>query len=217
MQIYLYSACLASHRKFKFRLVRASANMAKILIDETSSLIAAIFSVLIAILGTSCNLVTMIVILNRIKIRKHSTSPGIFYLALSDFIFSAICLPLQATRYFSRDWPFSQTSCEWFPLIFFGNVALSTFIMGFISINRAVHVYCSRLGQSLFTWKKSTLMVLGLCLFTFALLLPPVLGHWGKTGFQNETFSCTFIFEHVISFCLCFLLIMLTCLSFRVK
>ena len=66
-----------------------------ILIDEKSALVGGIFVVLCAILGITVNSITMFVILARKRVRYHFTSPSLFYLSLSDFVFSAVCLPLQ--------------------------------------------------------------------------------------------------------------------------
>ena len=56
--------------------------------------------------------------IEKTDLRYHCTSPALFYLSLSDLIFSIICLPLQAMRFFSMDWPFGRENwtCEWFPL-----------------------------------------------------------------------------------------------------
>ena len=56
--------------------------------------------------------------IEKTDLRYHCTSPALFYLSLSDLIFSIICLPLQAMRFFSMDWPLGRKNwtCEWFPL-----------------------------------------------------------------------------------------------------
>ena len=66
-----------------------------ILIDETSALVGGTFFVACAILGITVNSITMTVILARKSVRYHFLSPSLFFLSLSDFVFSAICLPLQ--------------------------------------------------------------------------------------------------------------------------
>ena len=68
---------------------------------------------------------------------------AIFFLSLSDFVFCTIMLPLQAVRYFTRDWPFGKDgwTCRTYPLFFFSNIALSVFILSLIAVNRAAVLY----------------------------------------------------------------------------
>ena len=64
-------------------------------IDSVSSVIGGIGAILCALLGTISNGLTMWVILKRSKIRGHLTSPLLFLMCLSNFVFSLIGLPIK--------------------------------------------------------------------------------------------------------------------------
>ena len=64
-------------------------------IDSVSSVIGGIGAILCALLGTISNGLTMWVILKRSKIRGHLTSPFLFLMCLSNFVFSLIGLPIK--------------------------------------------------------------------------------------------------------------------------
>ena len=53
-----------------------------------------------SVLGVVGNLLTAIVLIGHPGLRKHSTAPFLTSLAFSDFIFSALNLPLLAARLF---------------------------------------------------------------------------------------------------------------------
>ena len=64
-------------------------------IDTVSSVIGGIGAILCALLGTISNGLTMWVILKRSKIRGHLTSPLLFLMCLSNFVFSLVGLPIK--------------------------------------------------------------------------------------------------------------------------
>ena len=64
-------------------------------IDSVSSVIGGVGAILCALLGTISNGLTMWVILKRSKIRGHLTSPLLFLMCLSNFVFSLIGLPIK--------------------------------------------------------------------------------------------------------------------------
>ena len=64
-------------------------------IDSVSSVIGGIGAILCSLLGTISNGLTMWVILKRSTIRGHLTSPLLFLMCLSNFVFSLIGLPIK--------------------------------------------------------------------------------------------------------------------------
>ena len=73
-----------------------------VLIDDKSALVGAIGAGLCATLGTIANIVTISVIIARKSIRKQSTSPTLFFLALYQLIFSIAMLPFQMIRFATK-------------------------------------------------------------------------------------------------------------------
>jgi len=155
--------------------------------------VAGTFAVICGLLGALANGITMAVILKDKKIKSHCTTPAIFFLSLSDFVFCTISLPSQAVRYFTRGWPFGEDSwtCKFYPLVIFSNIALSVFILCLIAVNRAAVLYDFRMGKRWFTWKRTAIMVVLLWIFAALFMIPNLTGTWGETGFEESTFSCT--------------------------
>ena len=76
------------------------------LFDEDISNVAAWAAVICSVLGCVGNSLTILVLLCKPTLRKHSTTPFLLSLAFSDLCFSAFNLPLTAARFFMRCWPF---------------------------------------------------------------------------------------------------------------
>ena len=76
------------------------------LFDEDISNVAAWAAVICSVLGCVGNSLTILVMLCKPTLRKHSTTPFLLSLAFSDLCFSAFNLPLTAARFFMRCWPF---------------------------------------------------------------------------------------------------------------
>ena len=82
----------------------------------------------------------MIALLRYSRLRRHATTAFVISLSCSDFIFSAVNMPLTASRYLNEAWILGDTLCQIFPLFFYGNVAVSLLSMVAITVNRWVIV-----------------------------------------------------------------------------
>lgn len=82
------------------------------------------------------NLVTVIALLKYARLRRHATTAFIISLSISDLIFSAVNMPLTASRYYNEAWVLGDTMCTIFPIFFYGNVAVSLLSMVAITLNR---------------------------------------------------------------------------------
>lgn len=69
-----------------------------------------------------------------------STSFTAFLLSLtfSDLLFCAIMMPMQAIRYYHRQWTFGDFLCQVFPFVFYSNVCVSMLSMILMTINRYI-------------------------------------------------------------------------------
>ena len=56
-------------------------------------------------------------------------------------------------RFFFMDWPFGRDNwtCQWFPLLWFTNHAMSILIMTLIAINRALAIFDDILAKKVFS------------------------------------------------------------------
>ena len=115
-----------------------TTNKTKILIGETSSTFGVVGAITCSVLGTLLNLLVLIVILTRAKVRNYNASPLMFYHSLSLLTFSALCLPVAAMRFYYRDNIFKhlpEEGCSFFSLVFFANLAVTNWIVCMISLN----------------------------------------------------------------------------------
>lgn len=84
------------------------------------------------------NLITALALLRCPKLRGHATTTFVLSLCVSDLLFCSINLPLTASRYLYEKWILGDVLCQLFPVIFYGNVAVSLLSMVAITLNRSV-------------------------------------------------------------------------------
>ncbi|KAG7208339.1 hypothetical protein KM043_014575 [Ampulex compressa] len=154
---------------------------------------AAVCAIIFSVVGVLGNLVTVIALLKYTRLRRHATTAFVISLSISDLIFSAVNLPLTASRYLKEAWLLGDTLCQIFPLFFYGNVAVSLLSMVGITINRYILISRSDIYAQIYTTKRIILMLIAIWTLSFSLLLPPLLGFWGKLGLDSPTFSCTIL------------------------
>ncbi|XP_011868593.1 PREDICTED: protein trapped in endoderm-1 [Vollenhovia emeryi] len=157
------------------------------------TIVAAACAIIFSIIGVLGNLITVIALLKYTRLRRHATTAFVISLSISDLIFSAVNLPLTASRYLNEAWVLGETLCKIFPLFFYGNVAVSLLSMVAITINRYILISQSDIYSQLYTSRGITLMLIVIWTLSFLMLLPPLLGIWGTLGLDSATFSCTIL------------------------
>ena len=113
-------------------------NKTIIIIGQVSSTFGVFGAITCSVLGTLLNLLVLIVILTRAKVRRYNASPLMFYHSLSLLTFSALCLPVAAMRFYFRDNIFKhlpEEGCSYFSFVFFANLAVSNWIVSIVSLN----------------------------------------------------------------------------------
>ncbi|XP_072145052.1 protein trapped in endoderm-1-like [Dermacentor andersoni] len=157
------------------------------------SYVAGACCALFVLLGVPGNLLTL-VSLGRSRRLRGPTTAFVLSLCCADLLFCVVNLPLTATRYFRRCWMFGDDMCVVFGFFFYGNVATSIFSMTGISVSRSfrgVLVNSRRRHDRLFSGWRTVMAVITCWLLGFGLLLPVLLGWWGRFGLHRPTFSCT--------------------------
>ncbi|XP_076619287.1 trapped in endoderm 1 [Colletes latitarsis] len=154
---------------------------------------AAVCAIIFCVVGVAGNLVTVIALLKYTRLRRHATTAFVISLSISDLIFSAVNMPLTASRYLHEAWVLGETLCKIFPLFFYGNVAVSLLSMVAITINRYILISRSEIYAQLYTTRRIILMLIAIWTLSFSILLPPLLGFWGTLGLEPSTFSCTIL------------------------
>ncbi|XP_075750454.1 protein trapped in endoderm-1 isoform X2 [Rhipicephalus microplus] len=130
------------------------------------SYVAGACCVLFVILGVPGNLLTL-VSLGRSRRLRGPTTAFVLSLCFADLLFCAINLPLTATRYFRRCWMFGDD-------------------MAVLVDSRLRH-------DRLFSGTRTLMAVVSCWLVGFGLLVPVLLGWWGRFGLHRPTFSCTIL------------------------
>ncbi|XP_037808574.1 protein trapped in endoderm-1 isoform X1 [Lucilia sericata] len=160
---------------------------------HSATLFAAICACLFIVVGIFGNLITMFALMRSPKIRCHATTAFVLSLCISDLLFCSFSLPLTAVRFFKERWTFGETLCKIFPVIFYGNVAVSLLSMVCITINRYILIACHNLYANIYKTKFIAIQLIFVWAVSFLLLLPAVLGIWGEMGLDEVTFSCTIL------------------------
>lgn len=126
-------------------------------------------------------------------LRAHATTAFIISLCASDLVFCLLCLPPTAARFLLSRWPLGPVACAVFPLLFYGNVAVSVLSMTAIAVNRYILIMWHSVYARLYSRAHILLMVLLVWLTGFSLLVPPLVGAWGCLGLEPRSFSCTIL------------------------
>ncbi|XP_059223902.1 protein trapped in endoderm-1 isoform X2 [Stomoxys calcitrans] len=163
------------------------------LYPHSSTMFAAVSACVLTVVGICGNLVTIIALLKSPKIRYHPTTSFVLSLCISDLLFCSFSLPLTAVRFFKEKWTFGDHLCQIFPVIFYGNVAVSLLSMVCITINRYILIACHNIYIQLYRRKWIICQLAFVWIVSFLLLLPPLLGIWGEMGLDEKTFSCTIL------------------------
>jgi hypothetical protein len=140
------------------------------------SVVAGIWAIICALIGTIVNVIALIVIYSRGSIRDQAFTPFVVSLTLSDLIFSLVFLPMNAVRYFTRTWIFPECTCEIFPVFFYANACISTFSLALIAISRVFTAF--EMSNKYFTMRNNLLMAITAWFLAFAYTtIPWTTGH----------------------------------------
>ncbi|KAK9692605.1 7 transmembrane receptor (rhodopsin family) [Popillia japonica] len=103
---------------------------------RAATVFASICAILFCIIGFLGNFVTILALARCPKLISQATTAFVLSLCISDLIFCSVSLPLIASRYIYERWILGMTCCKLFPVLLYGNVALSLLNMVAITINR---------------------------------------------------------------------------------
>ncbi|XP_060537312.1 protein trapped in endoderm-1 [Cylas formicarius] len=156
-----------------------------------ATIFGAFCAILFCIVGVIGNFVTVLALIRCPKLRVHATTAFVLSLCISDLLFCAVNLPLTAARYISESWLLGDVLCKLFPVLFYGNVAVSVLNMVAITLNRYVLISCYEYYNRFYSTFSIWMQLLCTWGFAFLIMLPPLLGVWGQLGLNASTFSCT--------------------------
>ncbi|GJQ68560.1 hypothetical protein Trydic_g14411 [Trypoxylus dichotomus] len=160
---------------------------------RAATIFASICAILFCIVGFLGNFVTILALARCPKLISQATTAFVLSLCISDLIFCSVSLPLIASRYISEKWVLGKTSCKLFPVLLYGNVALSLLNMVAITINRYTIISYYPYYNKLYSKLSILLQLLFIWTVSFLIMLPPLLGIWGQLDLHPPTFSCTIL------------------------
>lgn len=105
-------------------------------IPRPAANLAVFASLIIIILGTSLNFVTVLCLVSNSKLFSNPTTKFVINLTAADLVFCLISLPITLVRYATCSWPFGEFVCQLYPFLFYVNVAVSLLTITTITINR---------------------------------------------------------------------------------
>lgn len=149
-------------------------------------------SIIFAVVGSVGNLTTVIALIKCRRVR-NATTVFVINLAVADFIFCSVNLPLTAVRYANRKWTLGDEFCTVFPFIFYGNVAASLLFMTAITLNRFILINHYQWYDKIFGRINISLIIVFCWVGSFILLIPALFGVWGRFGYKEASFSCTIL------------------------
>lgn len=161
--------------------------------SRPATIFAAVAASIFTFVGITGNLLTVVALLKCQKLRSHATTMFVISLAVSDLLFCTINLPLTASRYVHEEWRLGPEMCRLFPFFFYGNVAASLMNMVAITINRYILIACHANYSRIYSHLHIFLMIAFVWLFSFGMMVPPLIGVWGTLGLDKQTFSCTIL------------------------
>lgn len=161
--------------------------------SRPTTIFAAVAASIFTVIGVTGNLLTVVALLRCQKLRVHATTAFVISLAVSDLLFSAINLPLTASRYVHEKWTLGPELCRIFPFFFYGNVAASLMNMVAITVNRYVLITYHGSYHTIYSRTNIMMMVAVVWFFSFGMILPPLIEVWGTLGLDSATFSCTIL------------------------
>jgi len=161
--------------------------------SRPATIFAAVAASIFTFVGITGNLLTVVALLKCQKLRSHATTMFVISLAVSDLLFCTINLPLTASRYVHEKWILGPDMCRLFPFFFYGNVAASLMNMVAITINRYILIACHANYSRIYSHLNIFLMIAFVWIFSFGMMVPPLLEIWGTLGLDEQTFSCTIL------------------------
>lgn len=160
---------------------------------HSAAIFAAVCACIFTVVGGLGNLITIGALLKCPKMRGHATTAFVLSLCISDLLFCTFSLPLTAIRYFRKAWTLGDTLCKIFPVIFYGNVAVSLLSMVGITLNRYILIAWHGLYSKIYKPLYIIFQIICFWLIAFFMMLPPLIGIWGEMGLDEQTFSCTIL------------------------
>ncbi|XP_013780883.1 G-protein coupled receptor moody-like [Limulus polyphemus] len=148
--------------------------------------------IVLSIVGMCGNLLTTVALVKCPRVRS-ATAVFIVSLSISDFLYNAVSFPFSASDYILQKWIYGDALCVFYPFTQYLNGGLSLLFVTAIAINRYVLIAHQGLYEKIYQKRNIAMMIVGICLFAFIMLLPTLIGAWGRFGYDKNILTCTIL------------------------
>ncbi|XP_053201616.1 G-protein coupled receptor moody-like [Panonychus citri] len=163
-----------------------------IISNQTEAIITFSIALLIGIIGSIGNFLVILCLTKySTTLIKQPTTKLVINLSTSDLIFCLFNVPLTATPFLTRNWPFGQFVCHLYPYFYYGNIAVSLLSITFIAINRLVIIIVNSRSNNFYCNRNLLIMVIITWIIPFTILCLPLTHTWGYFGYQENLLTCT--------------------------
>lgn len=154
----------------------------------SATIIEEIFLIFVCIFAIGGNTCMWLIIYRTRKLRTISNA---FILSLNsaDLLVSVVNMPTTVIAIAMGRWPFSSQACQVFGFFNMFTLVQSVLSLCNISINRYVIVCRPFKFHSIYTTKRSALMIAG-CIFISIMISTPPLYGWAEYGYVDEQYFC---------------------------
>ena len=160
--------------------------------SETEAMTAGGFNTLQSIVGSILNCMVILAILRSTDLRKEYLTPCILSIAITDFLFSIVVLPVMAITFFQKDIPVSF-GCSFSGFIGYTLFLISALNLLVIAALRCFAVYFPRKTmEKPFVYVCRAAPILG-WVVAIIFMLPTLIGKFGQFGLECRTFRCKHI------------------------
>ena len=148
----------------------------------------------VCLLGMAFNGVVIFTISKNIHRRISATTYLILSIAVTDFLSSAIPVPLSIARHFQKKWPFGLAGCQVHAFMIFLFTVVSITHLVTISVGKYLTITRSLSRDSYFNKEKVLLIILGSWIFSLAFSVAPLVG-WSSYGLEGTNVTCSVKWE----------------------
>ncbi|ESP03568.1 hypothetical protein LOTGIDRAFT_199170, partial [Lottia gigantea] len=162
-----------------------------ICLNQTVTLTLEIITIILAVVGVTGNLVTVLAIITS-PLKMNINSILIGNLSFADVLYLALVLPLQAVAFHFRSWPLSDVVCKLHAATRIWLIGVNMMLLSAIALYRCLHIVHIQSYQK-FTARGPFISAIVLCwIFPLYFCITPLIGVWGDFSFQNMILRCTF-------------------------
>ena len=166
----------------------------EVIFSATTSSILVYVAIILSIMGTILNLLVILPLLTSRRLRGCSTTLLIVGVAVGDFLWSVLVLPVKGRMFYTLSWE-HVGSCTFFPVMEHVILGGSVLCLMFAIVNWTCFIFCRERAVNIFTFRASIFLIVIAWGFPLLLLSPSLTGAWGVVKVDNLTQMCL-IMEH---------------------